>query len=83
MQYKGTGRERERERERERPVNSRPDMKKKPSRNMVVRKALVFFALNKAMEKKKEKEMRNQLYRYLCIVHLPLYTFIYIQISRA
>jgi hypothetical protein len=46
--------ERERERERERPVNSGPDMKKKPSRNMGARKALLFFALNKAMEKKQE-----------------------------
>jgi hypothetical protein len=52
MQCKG--RERERERERERPVNSGPDMKKKPSRNMGARKALLFFALNKAMEKKQE-----------------------------
>jgi hypothetical protein len=31
-------------------------MKQKPSRNMGARKALVFFALNKAMEKKKKRK---------------------------
>jgi hypothetical protein len=31
-------------------------MKKKPSRNMGARKGLVFFALNKAMEKKMKRK---------------------------
>jgi hypothetical protein len=35
--------ERERERERERPDNSRPDMKKKPSRNMEPEKLWYFL----------------------------------------